>query len=411
MAPRVLHLLSQRPSLTGSGVTLEALVRHADRAGWDQRVAIGVPADDPHPDVAGLPPWRVHPVVFESERLPFPLPGMSDVMPYPSSRWSTLTRDQLDAYRAVWSRHIAALVATFQPDVIHSHHIWLMSSLLPEVASGVPVVNQSHATGLRQMRLCAPELAAEVRAGCARNARLLVLHEGHGQAAREALDVPAERVTVVGAGFCEDTFHARGRPAAAGPSLLYAGKYSRAKGLPWLLDAVTRLASTRPGLVLHVAGSGAGAEAEALRACMEALAPTVVMHGQVDQPQLAELMRQADVFVLPSFYEGLPLVLVEALACGCRLVCTALPGVERELAPHLGDTLDLVPLPGLIGPDEPVAADLPAFVDGLTAALDRALARPPLGAAPPQRLTPFTWAAVFSRVESVWRDLIPSPTR
>mgnify|MGYP000532501899 CR=1 FL=1 len=44
-----------------------------------------------------------------------------------------------------------------------------------------------------------------------------------------------------------------------------------------------------------------------------------------DQPALAELMRRCAVLVLPSFYEGVPLVLAEARACGCRLVATDLP--------------------------------------------------------------------------------------
>ena len=46
MKGRVLHTLSQRPSLTGSGVTLDALAREA-AAGWSQRALIGVPAGDP----------------------------------------------------------------------------------------------------------------------------------------------------------------------------------------------------------------------------------------------------------------------------------------------------------------------------------------------------------------------------
>ena len=56
-------------------------------------------------------------------------------------------------------------------------------------------------------------------------------------------------------------------------------------------------------------------------------------------------MRRSTVCVLPSFYEGLPLVLVEALACGCRLVATDLPGVVDELAPRIGAALELVELP------------------------------------------------------------------
>ena len=101
--------------------------------------------------------------------------------------------------------------------------------------------------------------------------------------------------------------------------------------------------------VADVAGSGAGEEADRLRTRMLAMAPTVVLHGQLSQAALAELMRTCAVFVLPSFYEGLGLVLVEALACGCRLVATALPGVQEQLAPLLGPALQKVAMPRMVG--------------------------------------------------------------
>ncbi len=151
---KILHTLSQRPSLTGSGVTLDALVLHASRAGWDQRVVVGVPVEDPHPAVGGLAPGQVHPLVFGTGELDFPVPGMSDVMPYPSTRFSKMTPVQIDTYRSAWRGHLRKVIAEFQPDVIHAHHVWLLSSLLKDVAPGIPVVNQCHATGLRQMTLC-----------------------------------------------------------------------------------------------------------------------------------------------------------------------------------------------------------------------------------------------------------------
>ena len=128
--------------------------------------------------------------------------------------------------------------------------------------------------------------------------------------------------------------------------------------------------------------------------------------GQLAQPELAEAMRRATVCVLPSFYEGVPLVLVEALACGCRLVACRLEGVESELAPRLGGALEMVDLPPLVGVDTPDPAGLPAFVDRLIAALGRAMDRGPVGdpaVALPGALEPFTWSAVFRRVEAVWR--------
>jgi glycosyltransferase involved in cell wall biosynthesis len=142
---------------------------------------------------------------------------------------------------------------------------------------------------------------------------------------------------------------------------------------------------------------------------MERMAPRVELHGQLAQPELAELARRCAACALPSFYEGLPLVLVEALACGCRLVSTDLPGVVRDLAPAIGDALEIVPLPRLEGPDTPIAEDLPAFVDDLATAIERALAQPPLDAddgALRSSLAQFTWEAVFERIEAVWQDLL-----
>jgi len=233
MPPRVLHVLSQRPSLTGSGVTLDAIVRHAAAAGWEQRVVCGTPADDPAPEVGGLPAERVRPLVFGGAELTFPVPGMSDVMPYPSTRFSAMTAEMLGAYRRAWRRHVTTVVTSWRPDVIHAHHVWLLGALLADAAPGVPVVSHCHATGLRQLGLC-PHLADEVRAGVARNDHFVVLHGEHAARLRATLGVAKERVTVVGAGYREDLFHTRGRAAAPGPALLYAGKYSRAKGLPWL---------------------------------------------------------------------------------------------------------------------------------------------------------------------------------
>ncbi len=382
---------------------------------------VGVPPEDPQPPVGGLASNFIAPLIFEQEELDFPLPGMSDVMPYRSSVFSSLTTPQLSAYREAWGRHLAAVATEFRPQLVHAHHVWIVSSLIKDILPEVPVVNQCHATGLRQMSLC-PHLAREVRRGARRNDRFLVMSQDHAVQLSTCLDLSADRIHVVGAGYREDLFHTTGADlrAITGPeggeladrsvNLLFIGKYSATKGLPWLLDALTRLRVRWPELRLHVAGSGAGPEASALEHRMRAMVPAVVLHGQLAQPDLAELMRRCAVCVLPSFYEGVPLVLVEALACGCRLVTTRLPGIEEQLAPTLGPFLELIPLPRLQNIDSPLAEDLPAFVHDLETAMEVALAKPSLlhhTGRLQKALSPFTWSAVFHRVETVWRELTP----
>ena len=117
------------------------------------------------------------------------------------------------------------------------------------------------------------------------------------------------------------------------------------------------------------------------------------------------LARRCRLFVLPSFYEGLPLVLVEALACGCRLICTRLPGVVEALAEPLSEVMTLVDLPRLDGPDTPVEADLPAFTERLAVAIEAARRAPPVND-PTATARPFRWSAVFSRVEALWHTLL-----
>ena len=395
---RILHLLSQRPSLTGSGVTLEALTRYADRQGWDQHAVIGVPVGDER-GVDPLRSARVHRLRFgEGGDLPFPVVGMSDVMPYESTVWSSLAPGQISAYCAAWRRRIAAVLEQVQPDIVHSHHVWLMSSLVKDLAPELPQVIHCHATGLRQMQLC-PHLAERVQRGCARADAFALLVADHRTALREALPGSAAAMHVVGAGYNQAVFHDRGRDPDCAGQLLFVGKFSRAKGLPWLLDVVAAMGER---VHLHVAGGGGGEEAELLQKRMAAM-PNVTVHGMLDHQQLAERMRCCAVTVLPSFYEGLPLVLAEAAACGNRLVATELAGTEL-LAGHLGDRLRLVPRPTMRSVDEPEEAGLPAFVEGLRGALEAELSAPASGAAP--GLEQLTWDAVAARVESVWLELL-----
>jgi len=159
-----------------------------------------------------------------------------------------------------------------------------------------------------------------------------------------------------------------------------------------------------PGAELHVAGGGDGAESDGYRARLFAMKPRVKHHGALPPEQLADLMRTCTACVLPSYFEGLPLVLVEALACGCRLVATDLPGVRDAIAPHVGPLLETVPLPPLESVDTPVESEVPRFVAALAGALSRALAH----SVEPEvtsRTAAFTWRTVFGRIEPLWETL------
>ena len=79
------------------------------------------------------------------------------------------------------------------------------------------------------------------------------------------------------------------------------------------------------GLIISLelaGGAGDEGEYQEIRELAEKCPFAVTFAGKITQQELAKKMNQSDVFVLPSFYEGLPLVIIEALACGTYVICT-----------------------------------------------------------------------------------------
>lgn len=412
---KVLYLLSQRPELTGSGVYVTALMACAARNGVRTALLAGVPEGEPLPPVFAALPESARGVVRFGRDLPFPVVGMSDVMPYASCCWRDLSPSELERYEAVFGRELLRLADAFRPDVIHANHLWVLAALARRLLPHVPVIASCHGSDLRQFR-CVPFLARHVREACSRLDAAPALSRVQAREIRELFGLPAERVPVIGAGYDATVFQRRARGAReAGPSrILYAGKMSAAKGVPWLLRACRTLAEQGVDFRLELCGAGNAEEEARCRSDIAALGERVIRHGNVPQSRLAERMRAADVFVLPSFFEGLPLVLLEALACGCRLVSTALPGVEEVFGNAPVRLIRRVELPRLVHVDTPFPEDEAPFCAALAAALraqcetDKT-ADAGEGEADEERdrlSAEYTWDAVFARMRAVYAHAV-----
>ena len=110
------------------------------------------------------------------------------------------------------------------------------------------------------------------------------------------------------------------------------------KNLPQLLRALDGVSEQ---FETTLVGDGE-LEAQLRQAARDLGLQNVQFHGRADGPELRELYRNADVFVLPSEREGMPLVLLEALAMGLPIVATDIPG-NRDLVSDRQNGL-LVPL-------------------------------------------------------------------
>jgi len=122
--------------------------------------------------------------------------------------------------------------------------------------------------------------------------------------------------------------------AADDPVAICVGRLSAAKGHPHLLRAVALLAAGMPRLVVLLVGDGEE------RASLEALARELGVAQHVRflgfRSDVAGLLAAADVFVLPSNWEGLPVALLEAMAAGLPAVATRVAGTVEVIADGAG---------------------------------------------------------------------------
>nr|WP_239057271.1 glycosyltransferase family 4 protein [Desulfovibrio sp. JC010] len=411
---KILHLLSQIPDATGSGKYVQEMIRQSRNRGFEPFLVAGVPKNftlEDTPLAKIIKPDHCLFVRFEDRDLSFKVVGMSNVMPYPSTVCAHLTKDDIDAYMKVFEGVIKQAIERFSPQLIHSNHLWMATAAARRTAPDLPLVTTCHGTCLRQHHLC-PELGNSLLTDLSGIDRIIALFEQQKQEIMELLNLPEERVATISGGFNQQCFFTnQTKPETEQDkiNILYAGKINRAKGVPWMLRNLAKLKHLP--FHLHLVGGGSGPEKQECLELAAALGEKVTIHGILPHQELGKLMRRSQIFILPSFFEGLPLVLLEALACGCRVVTTDLPGVKELFSTDSAEMVHMINLPELQTIDAPHPDDGPLLDERLQKALAESIQAVQSGetidpAAIARLTAPYTWANIFNRITEVYQQAI-----
>jgi glycosyltransferase involved in cell wall biosynthesis len=242
------------------------------------------------------------------------------------------------------------------------------------LARGCKVIMHAHGGAYRDYWKSLPERA--------RAANLAVLKRVHalivlGEGWREffvSIGVPRERVVVLpNPVTLPAVVPLRGR--AARVTFAYLGLIGQSKGTFDLIEALALL----PGTTLekmHVVIAGNGEHHELGRRIMRhSLQTTVEVRSWIDAAQRDALLASAEGFILPSYHEGLPMALLEAMAWGLAPIVTPVGSIPELVSTEIDG---LLAQPGDLG-------GLAAAIERLT--LDAAL-RGRLGAAARRRVEP-----------------------
>jgi glycosyltransferase involved in cell wall biosynthesis len=227
------------------------------------------------------------------------------------------------------------------PDVVHlnlaAHGSTVRKLLLMWMvrAFGVPTLLHIHAS--KFIPFCEslkPRYRRWLVASLSRASRIVVIGEYWRRYVVDSLGVPSEHVTVI-----HNAAPLRERPPpriAGSPCRMVAlGLLGPRKGTPELLDALAAPAMRRLAWTAVIAGNG-DVEASRERAAALALTDRVQIPGWVDAAGVGELLASADIFVLPSHNEGLPVSILEAMGAALPVVTTPVGAIPELVVAETG---------------------------------------------------------------------------
>jgi len=166
-----------------------------------------------------------------------------------------------------------------------------------------------------------------------------VSYFGRAQGMRLVAPKHWDKMHVVRCGLPFDRLPARAQQSGNARTLICVGRLSPEKGQAGLLEAFAKLRERHDGLQLRLVGDGPEREAlEALAGDLR-LGDTVTFAGRLSETETLDEIARSDILVLSSFMEGLPIVLMEAMAIGVPVVASRVAGIPELVEDGTGGLL------------------------------------------------------------------------
>ncbi len=286
-------------------------------------------------------------ITLTGETLNRPLSGHIDVVEL------NMAKTPMGFIKAYWQAR--RLVKKFKPDVVHSHmvHANLFTRLLRLSTRIKKLICTAHSSNEgsrgRMLAYCLTDRLCDLSTNVSQEAVDISVKRGAAPASRIIAmpnGIDTSRFTF--SPISRDSLRRQLKLADNTPLILAVGRFTEAKDYPSLLTAFSQLPSEFNHAQLAIIGTGE--EQTNIEALAAQLGLTKQIHFLGLQRNVHEWMSAADVYVMSSAWEGMPLVLLEAMACERVVVATDCGGVKEVI----GDCGILVP-----------AKNSPALTQGL----------------------------------------------
>lgn len=325
----------------GSGIYTKNLAKSLRDSGHEVQIII----PENTTKIEQIEGVKINPVFFKYKeeipgQLPFNFPCFT-THPRSAFTFGQLTEEQLNKYENAFRAKIGEIVNTFKPDIIHSGHIWILSSIATEF--NIPTIVSSHGTDIigydsweQFHRYCSNAVE--------KCENIVTISQSNNEQVLQRFPYAKNKSITIVNGYDQEIFSRKkydkqlilnklGITNKYDNIVLLSGRLVHVKGIDILLKAAKIY--EKENIVTLIAGEGI------LHKELEELAKklklkNVFFLGAKTQTELNELYNIADVTVLSSRYEGLALVLIEALACGTPVVVTNIEAMNGFMKKEFG---------------------------------------------------------------------------
>ena len=368
---KILHVLAQLPIKTGSGVYFTNVIEGLKKFDVEQAA---VYATTPEYDFNFLD--EKFEVEFQGKDISFPIVGMSDIMPYENTLYKNMTVEMLETWKSAFCKKLEIAKKEFKPDVVITHHLWILSSIVCDVFEGKKVIGVCHNTDIRQAEKN-PAMKDKYVKSLGKLDKILALSGGAIEGISNIYSYPEDKIVNIGAGYNEKIFYpAEKYEKQDNVKILYAGKFDDSKGFYELIKAFNKLEETDNRITIDLIGNINNQNKERIEKEI-GNSKNIKVYNTVSQKELADIMRTKDIFILPSYFEGLGLIAVEALGSGLRVVATKIDGLIELLGEELNvdKIIEYVDMPTIYDTDKAVEEEKPAFVERLAYKIEKMIGR------------------------------------
>lgn len=331
---------------SGSGIYTMNIAKALRKKGNDIRVITAANSLE-FPDMGDI---EIRPIFFKYKdniegQIEFCVPCFDQ---YPTSDlvFYDMSETQLNKYKNRFREVLEKEIENFKPDIIHTQHIWIWSSIVTEY--NVPTVITSHGSDMMGYNID-NSFGKYCRKAINECDKIITISKKNNQVVLENFPEAENKCITLKNGYDTNIFYLKKFEKQSvlnefnihkkyDKIVLFAGRLTENKGIDVLLNATKKYEN---GKILTIIAGGGGLLEELKSQVAKLKLKDVVFVGDQSQENLNKLYNIADVLAVPSRIEGFGLVAIEALACGTPVVATNKGGMTDFINDEVGALVDV----------------------------------------------------------------------